>query len=449
MSQVRILPRAPECPVEIPTVASAYTDVAHAPGPSTGAPAPPGGHRDDDDEPSTTDAPDTEPVIGRRRVSRPTSRRATIEDVAARADVSVATVSRALRGLPNVAVATRERVAEVAASLNYRPDPAASRLAARKTKTITVGVPSLSGWYFSTVVAGAEAVCNEAGYEFQVIAVGSLDARDRLLDDEHQIERRTDGLILVDVAPSEAQAAALVSRGVVLATVGNVLDGHPSVTIDDDEVGRLAAEHLVGLGHRTLGVIDGMSDDPMNFTVPTRRRQGFERALRDHGIELADGAVQAGNFDVDGGRSAMERLLRRSPRPTAVFAMSDEMAFGALMTLGRHDLSAGSDLSIVGVDDHEFSRVVGLTTIRQPVTDHGADAARLLIDAMTTSDVGSDPTIADRRGSRHSAPAVAVRRGIELVVRTSTGLAERGDAPTVVDAPGRSAGSHDRGLDSM
>ena len=350
-------------------------------------------------------------------------RRATIEDVATAADVSVATVSRAMRGLPNVATSTRERVVDVAASLNYRPDPAASRLAARKTKTITVGVPSLSGWYFSTVVAGAEAVCSEAGYEFQVIAVGSLVARDRLLDDEHQIERRTDGLILVDVAPSPAQASALAARGVTLTTVGRSLGGHPSVSIDDEEVGRMAARHLLSLGHRSFGVIEGSSNDPMDFVVPKSRRRGFAEELRSTGVELASGAVQPGNFDVDGGREAMDALLDLDPRPTAVFAMSDEMAFGSLMALHDRGLRAGSDVSVMGVDDHEFARVVDLTTIRQPVADHGAVAARLLIDAMSAvaeTDAGDTSTNATEVASTYP---VVVRPALQLVVRASTGPA--------------------------
>lgn len=320
-------------------------------------------------------APDVTPDV----VSGP---RATIEDVAAAARVSVATVSRAMRGLPNVAESTRQRVVDVAQSLNYRPDPAASRLAAGKTMTVTVGVPSLNGWYFSTVVAGAEAVCNEAGYEFQVIGVGSHDARDRLLDDRYHLERRTDGLILVDVEPSDAQASALARRGVSLTTIGAQIVGCPSVRIDDEHVGRLAADHLIGFGHRDLGVISGLDDDPMNFAVPMARRSGFVSAAAAHGIEIGDEHVCNGNFDVDGGRVATAELLDAPRPPTAIFAMSDEMAFGALMELGQRGLRPGIDVSIIGVDDHEFSRVVKLTTIRQTVAEHGAAAARLLIEAM-------------------------------------------------------------------
>ena len=204
-------------------------------------------------------------------VPSPHPHRATIEDVAAAAGVSVATVSRALRGLPNVAVSTRDRVVTVAEQLDYRPDPAASRLAAGRTRTITVGIPALNGWYFSTVVAGAEAVCNDAGYGFQVVGIASQADLDRLLDERHQLERRTDGLILVDVGIDASTAESLRHRGIGLATIGLTVEGFPSVRIDDELVGEMAAEHLVGLGHCRIGLIGGMADNPMNFSVPTAR----------------------------------------------------------------------------------------------------------------------------------------------------------------------------------
>lgn len=344
-------------------------------------------------------------------------RRATIEDVASGAGVSVATVSRALRNLPNVADSTRQRVSDVAARLSYRPDPAAARLAAGRTGTVTVAVPSLNGWYFSTVVAGAEAVCADAGLEFQVIGIASPLQRDRLLDDAHSIERRTDGLILIDITVSAEQAASLARRRVTLATVGSRLDGHPWVAIDDEHVGAIAAEHLIGLGHRSIAVIGGV-DGPMNFDVPLRRRRGFERAAAEHHVVVPERWFTNGNFDVQGGYEAMTSLLDSVERPTAVFAMSDEMAFGALMALDEHGLQPGVDLSIIGVDDHEFAQVVRLTTIRQPVADHGSTAALMLIAAMK-----------DALGTPFCGPELPISTEIQptvyLVERATTGPPDR------------------------
>ncbi len=338
----------------------------------------------------------------------PRLKRATIEDVAAAAGVSVATVSRALRGLPNVAASTRDRVAEVASSLNYQPDPAASRLAAGRTRTVIVLVPHLSSWYFSNVVAGAEAICAEAGYDFMVVGVGSIAECARLLDESHHLERRTDGVILVNIRATDEQIRSLRARGVALSTVGTLADRCPSVRVDDYSVGLIAAADLAGLGHRRIGMISGTSDDPMNFEVPRLRQEGFVAGLRSHGLVFDPDLVASGDFGIDGGQEAMASLLDVDEPPTAVFAMSDEMAFGALMELGERGLRPGLDVSVIGVDDHEFSRVVGLTTVRQRVAAQGAAAARALIDSMFGGRAEAGITRAE------DSP-------IDLLVRTTTG----------------------------
>ncbi len=341
------------------------------------------------------------------------AKRATIEDVATAAGVSVATVSRAIRGLPNVAISTRQRVVDVAETLGYAADPAASRFAAGRTKTITVVIPNLSGWYFSNVVAGAEAVCAESGYDMLVVGVGSRSDLTRILSERYHLERRTDGLLAVEVIISEEEAASITARGVALTSVGSRAAGHPGVRIDNELVGRMAADHLAELGHRRIGVIGGQKHNPMSFDVPTLRYNGFVEGLAAHGVAFDGALLAGGNFGVDGGQEAMASLLDHADPPTAVFSMSDEMAFGALMELDGRGLVAGRDVSLIGVDDHEFSRVVSLTTIRQSVADHGARAARLLLDAIRP-DGDSTPLALD-------AAAVDLVADVELIVRNTSG----------------------------
>ena len=319
--------------------------------------------------------------------------------------MSVATVSRALRGLPNVAESTRQRVFEVATELHYEPDPAAARLAAGRTRTVIVVVPHLASWYYSTMIAGAEAVCNESGYEFLVVGVGSIQECHRLLDEPSRLERRADGVVLVNIPATDAQAASLRERGVALSTIGTRVTGAPSVFIDDVEVGRIGARTLLEFGHRRIGLISGLGDDPLNFAVPRRRAAGFEEGLRAAGHSIDPGLIVGGNFGIDGGQEAMATLLDRDQPPTAVFAMSDEMAFGALMELARRGLEPGRDVSLLGVDDHDVARVVALSTIRQDVPSQGAAAARSLIAAMTGAPVDLEP----------------VTSPIELVLRGTTG----------------------------
>ncbi len=335
-------------------------------------------------------------------------RRATIEDVAAAAGVSVATVSRALRNLPNVATSTRRRVADVAAELSYSADPAASRLAAGRTQTITVVVPSLSGWYFATLVAGVEAVCAEAGYDVLVVGVGTHGDLSRILGEGSHLERRTDGVVVIDIAISDEVAKSVSERGVALTTVGRVTDAASSLRVDNAQVGRIAADHLADLGHTRLGVIGGEPHDPLGFEVSRLRVDGFADALARRNMAFNDDLVEGGNYNIDGGREAMSALLDRADPPTAVFALSDEMAFGALMELSQRGLAPGCDVSLIGVDDHEFARVVDLTTIGQPVADHGSAAARLLLDAM-----------AAHRDRIRPEPTHIVAP-VELVVRSTT-----------------------------
>ena len=306
--------------------------------------------------------------------------RSTIEDVASAAGVSVATVSRALRGLPNVADSTRARVREAAEALSYRADPAASRLATGRSRSIAVVVQLLNGWYSSHVVAGVEAVCAEAGYDTVVVGVGPNFHDRQVFSDSSAIHRRVDGIIFVDVRVSELELTALAEQGVAVVSVGHELPTVTSVGIDDVEVGRLAADHLLQLGHRRIGLINGPETFP--FIVPHQRQHGFETALRAAGVDPDPSLYVAGNFTIQDGADSLHTLAERGPLPTAIFAFADEMAFGVLLAAKELGLSIPDDLSLIGVDDHHVSVVLGLTTVRQDVDEHGARAARIVVDQL-------------------------------------------------------------------
>jgi len=305
----------------------------------------------------------------------------TIEDVAAAAGVSVATVSRALRDLPHVAPSTRQRVQSVARELNYRPDPSASALAAGRTRVVAMAVPMLDGWYFSRVMAGAEAVLARAGYDLLVTAVDGNDRRRRLLGGP--FARRVDGLILADLRIPQGEAVGLLGGPSPVVTIGIDIPGTSSVMVDDLHIAEQAVGHLIGHGHRAIALIEGSWDDPLRFTVPEQRRLGYLAALRAAGIEPRPEYEVRGDFSVESGREAMAELLDLPDPPTGVFAMSDEMAYGALGEVWDRGLDTPGHVSIIGVDDHEFSEVVGLSTVAQPVTEHGARAAELLLGQLS------------------------------------------------------------------
>lgn len=338
------------------------------------------------------------PVYGRR------GRVVTIEDVAALAGVSVATVSRALRGLANVAPATRARVEEAAGELRYRADPNASRLAAGHTRSIGIAMPIIGSWYFSQVLAGVEGVLAPAGYDLLVYSAAGPEDRRRFLGDALPVRKRVDGLVLVDFHLPPTEVGPWAESGVCLVTVGQATERFPSVTIDDQTAARTAVAHLVELGHREIAVIAG-EDERFHFNVPRARRRGFDEALAEVGCTVRPEHVADGAFTVESGRAAMDRLLAERLRPTAVFAASDEMAFGSMQSAREHGLRVPEDLSVVGFDDHDLAEATGLTTIRQPVVSIGAVAARLLLEELAAGVPG---------GAAEVVPT-------ELVVRSSTG----------------------------
>src|SRR5690348_5290808 len=205
----------------------------------------------------------------------------TIEDVASAAGVSVATVSRALRGLPNVAPGTRARVAEAASRLRYQPDPHASRLAAGRTDAIGMAVPLLDRWYFGKIVAGVESALRKRGYDLIVYEVDGEAALRRFLSEAAPYRKRTDGLIIADLVVPADLLDGLVSSGVVMVTIGDRTERYSSVMIDNAAAAKLMVDHLIGFGHRCIGLIGGRRDRPIHLDVPDLRMRGALAVLNE------------------------------------------------------------------------------------------------------------------------------------------------------------------------
>ncbi|MFP5322410.1 MAG: LacI family DNA-binding transcriptional regulator [Acidimicrobiia bacterium] len=316
----------------------------------------------------------------RARGPRPRTDGVNIEEVARQAGVSVATVSRALRGLPNVAPSTRTRVEDVARALNYRVDTYASRLATGRSDTVCLAVPNIDSWYFSKVAAGAEAVLADAGMDVLLHSVDDAGGRARLLSSTSPIRRRLDGLILIDVLLSPAEIEALADDDLRVVTVGQRTEEFPSVTVDNRGATAAATRHLLELGHRDIALIGGSSGTVLPFDVPAHRRAGYLDALAEVGLEPDPRLEVDGNFSVQGGAEAMAQLLESGRPFTAVLALSDEMAMGAVRAAAVAGRRVPDDLSVVGFDGHEVAEVLDLTTVRQQPSAQGATAGRLLLD---------------------------------------------------------------------
>jgi DNA-binding LacI/PurR family transcriptional regulator len=329
----------------------------------------------------------------------------TIRDVAEAAGVSTATVSRALRGLPNVDPATRDRIATVASKLDYVISPSASRLASGRTGSIAVITPFISRWFFATVLSGVESVLQAAGMDLLLMSVTDAASGHHRLPPAPRLRRRVDGVLIIAMSPSDPQLRDVLNLGMPTSMIGVNVGGVPSVTIDDVAAARIATQHLINLGHTRIGMISG-SPAELPFTAEFDRESGFRQAMEESGLETTPMLEAFGYFTIQGGEQAMTALLTQKNPPTAVFAMSDEMAFGALRSLRNHGLKPGVDISVVGVDGHDMSEHLELTTVVQPVFDLGRIAAEALLVQLRTlpQDVNLEPT----------------RVPTQLVVRSST-----------------------------
>lgn len=331
---------------------------------------------------------------------------ASIEDVARRAGVSIATVSRALRGLPDVASATRDRVLAAATELDYVASPFAARLASGRTTTVGLVVPFVNRWFFGEVIATVEAALRRENFDLLLYNLGDPDGRARFFD-VMPMRKRVDGIIVASLVLDEAEFGALHDLELPLGLLGLQREGVLSAGIEDVDAARQAVDHLTGLGHRRIALIGGDTDDPMRFTPPLHRRSGYHAALQAVGVEPDPELEVLGFFTVEGGIEAARRLLALPERPTAIFAESDEMAYGALRAIRDAGLRYPQDVSVFGFDDQPFSSLAKLSTVRQPVAEQALDITTRLLALIGGAD--SDPD--------HD-PAVTLPT--ELVVREST-----------------------------
>ena len=306
----------------------------------------------------------------------------TIRDVADEAGVSVATVSRALRGLPSVAPTTREKVEKAAERLDYIPDPYAAALSATKAHTIMVAVPLPGQWYYAQIMAAVEGMASAAGYDLQLRVAGDDVQRSRFVEDAMRQSRRIDGVILVDIPADDGAIETLLERGLVMIGVGQHTEGIITVNIDNKQAGKDAANHLIERGHRRIAVLGGMPEVRDRPSIPGEREAGYVEALEEAGIAVDQGLMVNGNFSISGGREATRLLMSMDDPPSAVFALSDEMAAGALQAAWELGLGVPGDLEVMGFDDHDFAEPMGLTTIRQPVAQQGECAMQALLDAV-------------------------------------------------------------------
>jgi LacI family transcriptional regulator, repressor for deo operon, udp, cdd, tsx, nupC, and nupG len=178
-----------------------------------------------------------------------------------------------------------------------------------------------------------------------------------------------------------------------VAIVGARVPGWASVCIDDVQTARTAVQHLLDLGHRRIGYVGGALEGQLDFAAPLDRRTGYRGAMAAAGVEVPPVWEVASDFTVRGGLAATRLLLDTTPRPTAIFAASDEMAIGAVHAVRQAGMRVPEDVSVVGVDDHEMAEFFDLTTVAQPVHEQGRTAAEMLLQAVRHEREGPPPEL--------------------------------------------------------
>lgn len=329
---------------------------------------------------------------------------ATIHDVARQAGVGVGTISRVVNGHPRVSEKTREKVTTAIAELGYRTNRNARGLARGRMSTIAVLVPFITHASAMGRIRGVVDGCRRLGLPVSIFDVEVP---------EHQHEHlkalagdlRPEGLVVVSLHLSDEELAWLRAAHVPTVLIDVDDEAASSLVVDDERGGRLATEHLLALGHRRIALIGDDESDAFGFTSTARRKAGYRAALADAGIAPGPALERLGPHGSEVACALTHDLLSQPEPPTAVFTTSDTQAFGAARALRELGLRIPHDVSLVGFDDIESAADAGLTTVRQPLFESGAMAARMLADLISVPDAPPERIVLD----------------VELVIRSTTG----------------------------
>jgi DNA-binding LacI/PurR family transcriptional regulator len=340
---------------------------------------------------------------------------AAIGDVARLAGVSKATASRALSGRGSVADDTRRRVEAAAASIGFIASPDAASLVTGRTKNVGVIIPFVNRWFFGEVLEGIERALLAAGYDLTLYNLADDGPERERVFDFFLARKRVDAVIAVGVDLGEGEITGLERRGKPIVALGGTAPRAPRLAIDDAAAAVLATEHLLHLGHTRIAHLAGREANRSLENVQGRRLRGFRAAMVEAGLEaVAGGTVRETEMSLPGGYAAALQLLGHpAHRPSALFAASDEVALGAMLAAERLGISVPADLSIVGIDGHEYAEMFGLTTVEQYPGDQGRLAVELVMRLLGEGDPSS------------SAPESFTLLPVRLVVRSSTTAAPR------------------------
>jgi DNA-binding LacI/PurR family transcriptional regulator len=305
----------------------------------------------------------------------------TIHDVARVAGVGIGTVSRVINNSSGVRPRTREKVLLAIRQLNYTPDPIARSMISRRTGSIGVVVPFFTRPFFMEILHGIEMAMEQNGTDLILYNVKSDAQRDRHLS-ELPTRRKVDGLLILSLSPGDVIVRNFRKKALPVVLIDAYHPLLTSLVVNNVEGAYMAVKHLIELGHRRIGFINGIIEGNFKFNQANDRLIGFHRAFGEANLQFEPELVVMVEWDRKGGREAALRLLSLEQRPTALFVASDVQAAGALEAAKLLGIEVPDDLSVIGFDGIELSELLGLSTIQQPMQQMGEFGVRKLIELI-------------------------------------------------------------------
>ena len=316
--------------------------------------------------------------------------KATIKDVATRANVSVATVSRVVNNLDGYSDETKEKVLEAIKELGYQRNAIARGLVTKTTKTIGVLIPIVSAYLYAEILNGIEEKANENGYGIFLCNTGVNGVRAinyiKMLG-----ERQVDAIIVVSLTINDEYYNLLNSLKIPYILVSTLSYKYkiPYIKVDDQQAAYTATQFLIEKGHTKIALISGGKEDKISGIT---RVDGYRNALQDYDININENIIKYGDFTYNSGIMCMEDLLQEKEDFTAVFATSDEMALGALSVMHRNKIEVPEKISIIGYDNTLIAQMSNppLTTVAQPLYEMGVKAFAKILSVLETGNSGDN-----------------------------------------------------------
>ncbi|MBX2933787.1 MAG: LacI family DNA-binding transcriptional regulator [Ferruginibacter sp.] len=306
----------------------------------------------------------------------------TIKDIARQLNISVSTVSRAIRNASDVNKETKQAVLNLVAELNYQPNQLALSLRNKQTHTIGVIVPNLD-YVLSMMVRGIDEVALEAGYTVMICQSNESFGRE-ILNTRRLLESLVDGFIIsVSSETKNFDHIKKIQEKEIPMVVFDRVTPHlkaPSVRIDNEDGGFQATEHLIEQGYKRIAILAG----PKNLDISNKRMEGYLSALKKNKIKPDPSLIMHCDFNQDYAFFATEELLSMKKRPDAIFTISDRMAIGAMLAIKKKGLIMPDDIGLVGFNDEPILNLVSptISSVEQPFFEMGKTTAKLFIECM-------------------------------------------------------------------